>query len=65
MVVKEEVGGYLGSAEGRSFPKVATDVLLDIKGCFFADFDILPKERSGVFQSTCLEMEFVYTDEPL
>jgi hypothetical protein len=34
MVVKGEVVRYLRSAEGRSFPKVATDVLLDIKGCF-------------------------------
>jgi hypothetical protein len=35
MVVKERVERYLRSAEGRSFPKVATDVLLDVKGCFF------------------------------
>jgi hypothetical protein len=63
--VKEKVERYLRSAEGRSFPRVATDVLLDIKGYFFADFDILPEERSGVFRSTCVEMEYVYTNEPL
>jgi hypothetical protein len=34
MVVKEKVERYLRSAEGRSFPRVATDVLLDIKGYF-------------------------------
>lgn len=32
---------------------------------FFADFDILPKERSGVFRSACLEMGDVYTNELL
>ena len=49
MVMKKEVVRLSRSAEGRSFPKVATDVLLDVKGCFFAELNKLSQERSGAF----------------
>jgi hypothetical protein len=63
--VKREVEKYLRSAEGRSFPKVATDVLLDIKGCSLSELNILSRELSGVFRLTYFGIGSVYTIEPI
>jgi hypothetical protein len=44
---------------------VATDVLLEIKGCSLAELIILSRERSGVFQLTYFGIESVNTIEPI
>jgi len=63
MVMKKEVVRLLRSAEGRSFPKVATDVLLDIKGCFSRSWIYYPGSVLASCRLIDIEARPVFTNE--